>query len=417
MASRIRPRQQECASPFENVEPFVHGFVPTRHPICFAARFRIEWWFQPRYRVLMYRTAEMTRTLTNHTQLITPHIAARYWRATRARDPRADGTFVLAVRSTHIYCRPSCPARRPLRRNVTFYRTREEAERNGYRPCLRCRPNEISGPVALVQRAADLLGQSTEEGLTLRQLAQTLGATQSTLRRAFFQVTGLRPHELAEALRLRRFKALMRSGKSITDALYETGYGSSSRVYERSNAQLGMTPATYRKGGMGMKLGYTIAKSRLGKVLVAATERGVSAVYLGDDENKLIAELREEYPRAEIAAAANCFERWVKEVLERIEGRPPHIDLPLDLQATAFQRRVWKELQRIPRGRTRTYSQVARSLGEPRAVRAVARACASNPVSVVVPCHRVIREDGALAGYRWGLSRKEQLLACERAAS
>lgn len=417
MASRIRPRQQECASPFENVEPLVHGFVPTRHPICFAARFRIEWWFQPRYRVLMYRTAEMTRTLTNHTQPITPHIAARYWRATRARDPRADGTFVLAVRSTHIYCRPSCPARRPLRRNVTFYRTREEAERNGYRPCLRCRPNEVSGPVALVQRAADLLGQSTEEGLTLRQLAQTLGATQSTLRRAFFQVTGLRPHELAEALRLRRFKALMRSGKSITDALYETGYGSSSRVYERSNAQLGMTPATYRKGGMGMKLGYTIAKSRLGKVLVAATERGVSAVYLGDDENKLIAELREEYPRAEIAAAANCFERWVKEVLERIEGRPPHIELPLDLQATAFQRRVWKELQRIPRGRTRTYSQVARSLGEPRAVRAVARACASNPVSVVVPCHRVIREDGALAGYRWGLSRKEQLLAGERAAS
>ena len=166
-----------------------------------------------------------------------------------------------------------------------------------------------------------------------------------------------------------------------------------------------------------MKLGYTIAKSLLGKVLVAATERGVSAVYLGDDETKLIAELREEYPRAEIAAAANYFERWVKEILERIEGRPPHIELPLDLQATAFQRRVWQELQRIPRGRTRTYSQVARSLGEPRAVRAVARACASNPVSIVVPCHRVIREDGALAGYRWGLSRKEQLLARERAAS
>jgi len=359
----------------------------------------------------------MARTSTNHTQPITPHVAARYWRATRARDPRADGTFVLAVRSTHIYCRPSCPARRPLRRNVTFYHTREEAERNGYRPCLRCRPNEISGPVALVQRAADLLGQSTEESLTLRQLAQTLGATQSTLRRAFFHLTGLRPRELAEALRVRRFKALMRSGKSITDALYETGYGSSSRVYERSNAQLGMTPATYRKGGVGMKLGYTVAKSPLGKVLVAATERGVSAVYLGDDETKLIAELCEEYPRAEIAAATNGFERWVREVLERIEGRPPHIDLPLDLQATAFQRRVWKELQGIPRGRTRTYSQVARSLGEPRAVRAVARACASNPVSVVVPCHRVIREDGALAGYRWGLSRKEQLLARERAAS
>jgi AraC family transcriptional regulator of adaptative response/methylated-DNA-[protein]-cysteine methyltransferase len=364
----------------------------------------------------MNRTMNMTHAPSNPTQAITPHAAARYWRATRARDPRADGTFVLAVRSTRIYCRPSCPARRPLRRNVTFFRTREEAERQGYRPCLRCRPNEISGPVALVQRAAGLLAQSSEESLSLCQLAQTLGATQSTLRRAFLQVTGLKPRELAEALRLKRFKALMRAGKSITDALYETGYGSSSRVYERSNAQLGMTPATYRKGGLDMKLGYTIAKSPLGKVLVAATERGVSAVYLGDDESKLVAELREEYPRAEIAAASEGFERWVKEVLLRIEGRPPHIELPLDLQATAFQRRVWKELQRIPRGRTRTYAQVARSLGQPKAARAVARACATNPVSIVVPCHRVVRQDGALAGYRWGLSRKEELLASERSS-
>lgn len=166
-----------------------------------------------------------------------------------------------------------------------------------------------------------------------------------------------------------------------------------------------------------MKLGYAIAKSPLGKVLVAATERGVSAVYLGDEESELVAELRAEYPRAEIAAASDRFERWVKEVLVRIEGRPPHSELPLDLQATAFQRRVWKELQRIPRGRTRTYSQVARSLGQPKAVRAVARACATNPVSIVVPCHRVVRQDGALAGYRWGLSRKEKLLASERAAS
>src|SRR5690242_4176306 len=365
----------------------------------------------------MYRATNMTHTQSNLSHSITPHAAARFWRATRARDSRADGTFVLAARSTHIYCRPSCPARRPLRRNVTFFRTGEEAERQGYRACLRCRPNEISGPVALVQRAAGLLAQSTEENLSLRQLAQTLGATPSTLRRAFLQVTGLKPRELAEALRLKRFKALMRAGKSITEALYETGYGSSSRVYERSNSQLGMTPATYRKGGLGMKLGYIIAKSSLGKVLVAATERGVSAVYLAGDKGKLVAELRDEYPRAEIAAASDGFERWVKEVLLRIEGRPPHLELPLDLQATAFQRRVWKELQRIPRGRTRTYAQVARSLGQPKAVRAVARACATNPVSIVVPCHRVIREDGALAGYRWGLSRKEQLLASERSAS
>jgi len=395
----------------------VRQFFQPRHPTHFAALFRIEWFFLLFYFVSMCRPTNMTQTQSYLSQAITPHAAARYWRATRARDARADGTFVLAVRSTRIYCRPSCPARRPLRRNVTFFRTGEEAERHGYRPCRRCRPNEISGPVALVRRAADLLfRQSSEESLTLRQLARTLDATQSTLRRAFLQVTGLKPRELAEALRLRRFKALMRAGKSITEALYETGYGSSSRVYERSNSQLGMTPATYRKGGLGMKLGYAIAKSPLGKVLVAATERGVSAVYLGDEESELVAELRAEYPRAEIAAASDRFERWVKEVLVRIEGRPPHSELPLDLQATAFQRRVWKELQRIPRGRTRTYSQVARSLGQPKAVRAVARACATNPVSIVVPCHRVVRQDGALAGYRWGLSRKEKLLASERAA-
>jgi AraC family transcriptional regulator of adaptative response/methylated-DNA-[protein]-cysteine methyltransferase len=358
----------------------------------------------------------MSHTQTKLVQHISAHAAARYWRATLARDSRADGSFVLAVRSTHIDCRPSCPARRPLRRNVTFFRTQEEAEKQGYRACLRCRPNEIASPVALVQRAADQLAESSEEGVRLGTVAAALGTTQATLRRAFLQVTGLKPRELAEALRIKRFKEMLRAGKSITDALYETGYGSSSRIYERSNAQLGMTPATYRKGGLGMKIGYTIAKSPLGKVLVAATERGVSAVYLGDAENAMIAELREEYPRAEIVPATDSFQRWVREIMQRIEGKRPRLELPLDLQATAFQRRVWQELQRIPRGRTRTYSQVARSLGQPKAVRAVARACATNPVSVVVPCHRVIREDGQLAGYRWGLSRKEQLLEQERAA-
>jgi AraC family transcriptional regulator, regulatory protein of adaptative response / methylated-DNA-[protein]-cysteine methyltransferase len=358
----------------------------------------------------------MSYAQTNLAQNISEYAAARYWRATLARDSRADGSFVLAVRSTHIYCRPSCPARRPLRRNVTFFRTREEAEKQGYRPCLRCRPNEISASVALVQRAASHLAESSEEGVRLGALAKQLGTTQATLRRAFLQVTGINPRELAEALRIKRFKAMLRTGRSITDALYETGYGSSSRVYERSNAQLGMTPGAYRKGGQGMKIGYSIAKSPLGKVLVAATDRGVSAVYLGDAEGTMIAELRKEYPRAEIAPATDSFQRWVGEIVQRIEGKQPRLELPLDLQATAFQRRVWQELQRIPRGRTRTYSQVAQSLGQPKAVRAVARACATNPVSIVVPCHRVIREDGALAGYRWGLSRKEQLLAQERAA-
>jgi AraC family transcriptional regulator of adaptative response/methylated-DNA-[protein]-cysteine methyltransferase len=359
----------------------------------------------------------MSNTKTEVMQGISAYAADRFWRATVARDARADGSFVLAVLSTHIYCRPSCPARRPLRRNVTFFRTREEAEKQGYRACLRCRPDEVAAPVVLVQRAAAQLVESNEETIRLGALAKSLGTTQATLRRAFLHVTGLKPRELAEALRLKKFKAMLRSGKNITDALYETGYGSSSRVYERSNAQLGMTPATYQKGGKGMKIGYTIAKSPLGKVLVGATERGISAVYLGEAESAMVAELRQEYPQAEIAPAKEPFDRWVREIVARTEGKQPRIELPLDLQATAFQRKVWQELQRIPRGRTRTYSQVARSLGKPRAVRAVARACATNPVSVVVPCHRVIREDGTLAGYRWGLPRKEQLLEQERATA
>jgi AraC family transcriptional regulator, regulatory protein of adaptative response / methylated-DNA-[protein]-cysteine methyltransferase len=343
--------------------------------------------------------------------------AERYWRATVARDARADGTFVLAVRSTHIYCRPSCPARRPLRRNVVFFRTGVEAEREGFRACKRCRPNEVAGPVALVERASRELGKFGEdEGIRFAGLARRLNTTPGTLRRAFAQVTGLRPRDLASALRVARFKKMLREGKGIAEALYETGYGSTSRVYESSDAQLGMTPATYRKGGKNMKIGYAIAKSSLGKILVGATERGISAVYLGDGDTKLVEELREEYPQAEISAAGASFERWVREIVQRVEGNPPRLELPLDLQATAFQRRVWQELQKIPRGSTRTYTQVARALGNPKAVRAVARACATNPVSIVVPCHRVVREDGSLAGYRWGLSRKEQLLAHERAA-
>jgi|SRR5579871_440512 AraC family transcriptional regulator of adaptative response/methylated-DNA-[protein]-cysteine methyltransferase len=341
--------------------------------------------------------------------------AERYWKATIARDARSDGVFFLGVRSTRIYCRPSCPARRPLRQNVEFFKTQRDAEQHGFRACLRCKPNEISAATALVQKSAALLAQSNEESVRLGSIARQLGTSSSRLRRAFVQVTGLAPRELAEALRLNRFKKLLRQGTKITDALYETGYSSSSRVYERSNAQLGMTPATYQKGGKGMKLGYTIANAKLGKVLVAATERGVSAVYLGDSEANLLKELRGEFPKAEIATARNGLEKYVKEIVSRTEGNPPRRELPLDLLATAFQRRVWQELQRIPLGKTRTYGQVARALGRPSASRAVARACATNPVSIVVPCHRVIRGDGNLAGYRWGVGRKQQLLESEHA--
>ena len=339
---------------------------------------------------------------------------ARYWRAVLARDGRADGAFFFAVRSTSIYCRPSCPARRPLRANTVFFQTRQDAEREGYRPCRRCKPNEIPASALIVQRAALVLDNELDEPVSVNILARKLGVRNDALRRAFRQQTGLNPKELAAALRLKRFKKLLREGNSIADALYATGYGSSSRVYERSDAQLGMTPATYQKGGKGMRIKYTTAKSSLGDVLVAATERGVSAVYLGDAGAKLANELREEYPRAEIVAEKGAFSDWVEEIVARVEGGAPRRELPLDLQATAFQRRVWQELQRIPRGATRTYSQVAKALGKPSAVRAVARACATNPVSVVVPCHRVVRSDGDLAGYPWGISRKQTLLERER---
>ena len=359
-------------------------------------------------------TLRNTKTHPSPAPKISPREAARFWRATLARDARADGSFILAVRSTGIYCRPSCPARRPLRRNVVFFRNNEQAQLQGFRPCLRCRPNQQPAAATLIEHAAQQLADASEESMSLSSLAKKLGVTPSGLRRAFHRRTGLAPRALADALRLKRFKALLRSGKKITDALYETGYGSPSRVYQSSDAKLGMTPWTYRKGGMGMDIIYAIEKSPLGRVLVASTERGVSAVYLGDTEKSLLRELRTEFPQAQISPAADAAKLWVREILQRIAGRQPRMDLPLDLQGTAFQRLVWQELQRIPRGDTRTYTQVAKALGRPTAVRAVARACATNPVSIVVPCHRVIRGDGHLAGYRWGLSRKQQLLAAER---
>ncbi len=343
--------------------------------------------------------------------------AEQYWRAVISRDPRWDGKFVLAVRSTNVYCRPSCPARRPLRRNVLFFGRPEDAERHGFRPCRRCRPHEVSNAAALVERAARFLAAAGEERVKLSALAASFGTSSGVLRRAFRQMTGITPREFADAVLLRRLKKELRTGKNVAGAVYETGFGSSSRVYERSNAKLGMTPAVYRRGGKGMNIRYAIAKSPLGKVLVGATERGVSAVYLGESEKTLAGELRREYPGAEIGPADNSFSRWVREILHRLDGKPPLLDLPLDVQATAFQRRVWQELQGIPFGETRTYSQIARAVGRPKAVRAVARACATNPVSIVVPCHRVIRAGGNLAGYRWGLSRKQRLLERERSAA
>src|SRR6266404_5260894 len=288
----------------------------------------------------------MNAQIQEREQTVSPRAEALYWQATLERDTRADGAFFFAVKSTQVYCRPSCPARRPLRKNTLFFSTKREAELQGFRPCRRCKPNEIPAAVRIVQRSAQVLGSDVDEAVNIAELARRVGVKTEALRRAFRQQAGLTPKELAAALRLRKFKKLLREGSSITDALYATGYGSSSRVYERSDAHLGMTPATYQKGGKGMRIRYTTAKSSLGEVLVAATERGVSAVYLGDTAPKLVSELREEYPRAEIVAEKGAFSNWVEEIVARVEGNAPRRELPLDLQATAFQRRVWQELQR-----------------------------------------------------------------------
>jgi AraC family transcriptional regulator of adaptative response/methylated-DNA-[protein]-cysteine methyltransferase len=235
------------------------------------------------------------------------------------------------------------------------------------------------------------------------------------LERAFRSVMGISPRQYADAQRMRRLKSQLKKGDDVTTALYDAGFGSSSRLYERAPSQLGMTPATYRQGGAGMQINYTIVSSPLGRLLVGATQRGISALYLGKDDGELQIALRKEYPRAEISRDRNGLEGWVGKILEHLRGREPNLDLPTDVQATAFQRRVWEELRKIPYGATRTYSQVARAIGKPQAIRAVARACATNPVSVVVPCHRVVREDGKLAGYRWGVQRKQTLLEHESA--
>jgi AraC family transcriptional regulator of adaptative response/methylated-DNA-[protein]-cysteine methyltransferase len=339
------------------------------------------------------------------------------WRGVLARDRQLDGTFVFAVRSTGIYCRPSCPARRPTRKQVTFFPLPEAAERAGFRPCRRCRPQDAAArdsQAGLVRRVCHWIEASDNGAVSLPDLAAEAGVSPSHLQRTFKRLMGISPREYAEARRLQGLKTRLRKGQNVTRALYEAGYGSSSRLYERSSAQLGMTPGTYRQGGRGMEIGYTIVDSPLGRVLVGATRRGVCAVSLGDADAVLEAALVAEYPRAEIHRDDSGFAPWVEAIRKHLDGREARLRLPLDLQATAFQMRVWKELQRIPYGRTRTYQEVARAIGQPRAVRAVARACATNPVSVVVPCHRVIRGDGSLAGYRWGLKRKEALLETEK---
>ncbi|HVA72696.1 MAG TPA: bifunctional DNA-binding transcriptional regulator/O6-methylguanine-DNA methyltransferase Ada [Candidatus Limnocylindrales bacterium] len=345
----------------------------------------------------------------------------RCWRAVQTRRSAADGSFVYAVRTTKIYCRPSCPSKRPQRNRVVFFCQPQDAERAGYRPCLRCLP-QFESPqrdsarrvLQICRRIEATLAADPEKRLTSLELSRFFGLEPQKMERLFRKALGITPKQFTDAQRMAQLKSKLRKGDKVTTAMYDAGYGSSSRLYERAPAQMGMTPATYRRGGAGMNISYTIVPSPLGRLLVAATRRGVSAVYLGGADAPLEKALAGEYPQAEIRRDAKGFEQWVRKILRNLRGQEPHIDLPLDVQATAFQRRVWEELRRIPYGATRSYTEVARAIGKPRAIRAVARACATNPVSIVVPCHRVVREDGNLAGYRWGLDRKSALLAQEK---
>ena len=342
------------------------------------------------------------------------------WNAVLTRDSSRDGSFVFAVKSTGIYCRPSCPARRPRPEQVSFYQLPEAAEREGFRACRRCHPRRVrtNDPrIELARRICHAIDEHDEEPQTLQTLSEETGVSAHHLQRTFKEVMGITPKQYADSQRLKKFKRNVKRGSSVTDAMYDAGYGSSRGLYEKSSAQLGMTPATYGRGGRGMRIIYTTADCSLGRLLVAATNRGVCSVALGDNDSSLISALFAEYPNASIdsqdTSISTSLNLWLNQVLELIAGKTPNVDLPLDIQATAFQWQVWEELQRIPLGETRSYQEIAAAIQKPKAVRAVARACASNHAALVIPCHRVIREDKSLGGYRWGLKRKEELLKRE----
>jgi AraC family transcriptional regulator of adaptative response/methylated-DNA-[protein]-cysteine methyltransferase len=339
------------------------------------------------------------------------------WTAVLARDRRADGAFFYAVTSTGVFCRPSCPSRRPRRDRVRFFTTTADAERAGFRACRRCRPTETAqnGVAAPIQRAAAYLAAHVDEVVPLARLARLAKLSASHFQRQFTRALGVSPREYQAAMRADRFKRELRSGRDVTSAIYEAGYGSPSRVYERTPTGRGMAPSEYRRGGAGLEIGYTIVPSPLGKLLVAATSSGICAVKLGDTNRALEDDLGREFPAASLERDRLVRAEWVTAIVDRLEGSQPAADLPLDVRGTAFQWLVWRELQRIPFGETRSYSAVADAIGQPRAVRAVARACASNPVCLVVPCHRVVPKSGTAGGYRWGAARKSRLLTLERA--
>src|SRR5581483_10773130 len=354
------------------------------------------------------------------TAVRTSHVAPRTidadrWDAVLGRDRAADGAFVYAVASTGVYCRPSCPSRRPRREHVAFFDTTDEARRAGYRPCRRCHPDARANadPWAdKIRRACVYLANVDGHP----SLAARVGGSPYHLQRNFKRAVGVTPREYADAIRLRKVKRALRGGDSVTGAVVGAGYGSSSRFYEGGANRLGMAPSTYRRGGAGTTIAYATSASPLGRLLVAATPKGVCSVSMGATDADLVAQLRREYPAATIAENRASLREATTAVVAHLSGASRTLDLPLDIRATAFQWQVWQALAAIPFGETRTYGEVARSIGRPTATRAVARACATNPVALAIPCHRVVAASGREGGYRWGAERKRQLLARERRA-
>ena len=350
---------------------------------------------------------------------VTQPIEQLRWQAVLARDSSRDGTFVFAVSSTGVFCRPSCPAKRPRRENVRFFDRAVQAEQAGFRACLRCRPKAVDGSpqAALVRSVCRYIEQHIEDRLTLDRLASEFHRSPFHLQRTFKAVLGVSPKAYIDACRLRQVKQNLQAGHSVTTSLYAAGYGSSSRLYERTAAQLGMTPEKYRRGALAAVVRYTTAGSPLGRMLIAATDKGICAIQFAGSDQELQQGLMREFPFAVRRRDDAALAQWTENLARLIRGQESNPSLPLDIRATAFQRRVWECLQRIPRGETRSYSAVAKKIGMPKATRAVARACATNPVAVAIPCHRVVREDGNLGGYRWGIERKEKLLALEQHAN
>ena len=339
------------------------------------------------------------------------------WKALASRDGAADGTFVYGVTSTGVYCRPSCPSRRPRADRVRFFDTTLEARQAGFRSCKRCRPDTVGlaqPGIEAVRRASAFLATHADQTVTLNHLARVASMSPHHLQRRFKAIVGLSPREFQSAVRAGRLRTSLRDGRDVTTAIYEAGYGSPSRVYEAAPTGKGMSLSAYRRGGAGMRISYAMLSTSIGELLVAATENGVCSVKIGNSERALVSELRNEYPAADIQAKSKPNDEWTKAIAKHLRGDAPSLDLPIDVQATAFQWKVWRALQRIPYGETRAYADVARSIGEPNAVRAVASACAKNPVALVVPCHRVLPKAGGTGEYRWGRDRKARLIAAEK---